>query len=218
MTFGLLGRCPATGRIGAAAVSTGIAVGSRVVFCASGVGAVLTQHRADPRLGPRGLDLLRSGCDAGEALAALVASTPHSRWRQLAVLDAQGGSAAYTGSRVRLETSEAPGTDVVAIGNLLRTHSLAAAMVTAFQDARGPLAERLVRALEAGVAAGGEIRPSRSAALLVYGEQSFPLVDLRIDLAEAPVAALRTLWDAFAPMVGTYVGRAVDPDHAAPLV
>ena len=87
MTFSLIGRCPRSGQFGAVAATSSIAVGARVAHCAAGVGAVLTQHRTDPRLGPRGLDLLRSGCSAQETVDALVASTPHVQWRQIAVLD-----------------------------------------------------------------------------------------------------------------------------------
>jgi len=76
MTFSLIGRCPRTGQIGAAVATSSIAVGARVAYCAAGVGAVLTQHRTDPRLGPRGIDLLRSGCSAQQTADALVASSP----------------------------------------------------------------------------------------------------------------------------------------------
>ena len=95
MTFSIVGRCPTTGQFGAVTATSNIAVGARVVHCAAGTGGVLTQHRTDPRLGPRGLDLLRSGCTARETVDALVASTPHAQWRQIAVLDAAGRSAAF---------------------------------------------------------------------------------------------------------------------------
>ncbi len=214
MTFSLLGRCAATGQIGAAVSTSSIAVGSRVAFCAPGVGGVLTQHRTDPRLGPRGLDLLRSGCNAEETLAALVAGTPHAKWRQIGVLDATGLSAAYSGGRVKLEMSEAVAKDVVAVGNILSNHLVVAAMATTFQDTKGALAERLMRALEAGLAAGGEHGPVHSAALIVYGTESFPLVDLRVDWHDTPIVELRTLWQRYAPLVDDYVQRAIDPDNA----
>src|ERR1700744_6806071 len=111
MTFSIIGRCARTGQIGVAVASPSIAIGARVAYCAAGVGAVLTQHRTDPRLGPRGLELLRSGCTAQETLDALVASTPNARWRQLAVMDAAGNTAAYSGSRTKPEMSEAPAQD-----------------------------------------------------------------------------------------------------------
>ena len=182
MTFSLIGRCARTGQFGAAVTTSSIAVGSRVPFCVPGVGAVLTQHRTDPRLGPRGLALLRSGCSAEQALAALVASTPDHQWRQLAVLDAAGRTAA---------------------------------MRDAFLAAKAePLAERLMRGLEAGLAAGGEPQPVVSAVLVVVEREDFPLVDLRVDLHPTAVAELRRVWDAYRPSVEEFVVRAVNPDAA----
>ena len=106
MTFALLGRCPRTGQIGGVAVSSGIAIGARAVYCAAGIGAVITQHRTDPRLGPRGLDLLRAGRTAQETIDTLVATSPHIQWRQIAALDAAGSTATYSGARTRPEMSE----------------------------------------------------------------------------------------------------------------
>src|SRR3712207_441163 len=101
VTISLLGRCVRTGQFGAAVTTSSIAVGSRVPFVAPGVGGVLTQHRTAPRLGPRGLALLRTGCTAAETVAALVSSTPQHAWRQLAVLDAKGGTAHFHGGHVK---------------------------------------------------------------------------------------------------------------------
>lgn len=213
MTFSLIGRCPRTGQIGAAVTTSSIAVGARCTFAAAGVGAVLTQHRTDPRLGPRGIELLRSGCSAQETLDALVASTPLARWRQLAVLDAAGKTAAYSGARTKPEMSEAPGQDVCAIGNILANARVPVAMLRAFQaDPAGLLAERLLYALEEGLAAGGENGPVRSAHLLVVERESFPLVDLRVDWHDTPIAELRSLWNRYAPQCNDYLIRALDPD------
>jgi len=218
MTFSLLGRCARTGQIGAAAATSSIAVGSRVAFCAPGVGGILTQHRTDPRLGPRGLALLRSGLAAAETIASLVAGTPHSPWRQLAALDASGTSAAFSGARVKLEMGEAVTQNVVAIGNILANHRVPAAMVNGFLEKEAAtLAERLLHALERGLRAGGEHGAVRSAVLVVYGTYDFPLVDLRVDWHETPVAELRALWDRYAPLVDDYVIRAIDPDNAQAL-
>lgn len=215
MTFSLIGRCARTGQFGAAVTTSSLAVGSRVPFCMADVGAVLTQHRTDPRLGFRGLDLLLAGCSAQEALDALVASTPHHRWRQLAVIDAHGNTAHFHGSAVKPSLNAAHGKDVVAIGNILANDRVPEAMMQAFLAAElEPLAERLVRALEAGEAAGGEGGPLVSAALLVVEREVFPLVDLRVDGAQQPIEALRSLWDAYRPKVEEYVIRAVDPDAA----
>ncbi|MCA3370910.1 MAG: DUF1028 domain-containing protein [bacterium] len=215
MTYSILGRCARTGQFGAAVTTSSIAVGSRVPHVAPGIGGVLTQHRTDPRLGPRGLELLRSGCSAEETLAAMVASTPHHKWRQLAVLDAQGRSAHFHGAAVKPALNAVHVPDCVALGNILANDRIPAAMAAAFLDsADQPLAERLVRAMEAGEAAGGEGKPVISAALVVMEKEIFPLVDLRVDLAPDAITALRTLWDAYEPSVREFVTRAVDPDAA----
>ena len=214
MTFSLIGRCPRTGQIGAAVATSSIAVGARCTFAAAGVGAVLTQHRTDPRLGPRGLDLLRSGCTAQQTMDALVASTPHAHWRQLAVMDADGRTAVYSGAHTKPEKNEAAGQDVCAVGNILASAVVPPAMLRAFQaDASAPLAERLVRALEAGLAAGGEHVPVRSAHLLVVERASFPLIDLRVDWHHAPIVELRSLWQVYATQSDDYMLRALDPDN-----
>jgi uncharacterized Ntn-hydrolase superfamily protein len=216
MTFSLIGRCPRTGQLGAAVATSAIAVGSRVAWCQAGVGAVLTQHRTDPRLGPRGLALLRSGCSAQQTVDALVASTHLAHWRQIAALDATGNTAAFSGARTRPEMSAAPAQDACAIGNILSNARVPAAMLRAFQaDATAPLAERLLRALEEGLATGGEHGPVHSATLLVVEHESFPLVDLRVDWHDQPIAELRGLWNRYAPQSSGFVLRALDPDHAS---
>lgn len=215
MTFSLIALCPRTGQIGAAVTTSSIAVATRVPFCAAGIGAVLTQHRTDPRLGPRGLELLRSGCGAAETVAALVASTPHEGWRQLAVLDAAGTTAHHHGARVKPELGAAHGAGVVAIGNILSAAAVPAAMLEGFTAApEAPLAERLLRGLEAGEAAGGEHGAVTSASLMVVWREAFPYVDLRIDLSPTPLPALRRLWEAYAPLADGFVRRALEPDDA----
>lgn len=215
MTFALAARCAATGAFGACAATADLAVGARVGHVEAGVGAVLTQHRTDPRLGPRGLALLRSGCDAHETIAALAASTPVARWRQLAVVDAAGETAAYRGSEVVTTSAEEHGPGCVALGNMLAAPGVAAAMLDAFgADGGAPLAERLVRALEGGAAAGGETGATRSAVVLVAVDPGMRLVDLRIDDDPAPIAALRRLWDGFRPWANDLRLRALDPDAA----
>src|SRR5476651_194380 len=117
MTFALAARCPRTGMLGAAVTTSSIAVGSRCVFARAGIGAVLTQHRTDPRLGPRGLDHLAAGKSAEESVAALVASTPHHGWRQLAIVDASGRTAHFSGHLIRSIHDGVTGEGVVAVGN-----------------------------------------------------------------------------------------------------
>ena len=215
MTFSILGRCGRTGQIGAAGATSDVAVGARIQHVSGGMGAVLTQHRTDPRLGPRGLALLRSGCTAGETVAALVASTPHEAWRQLAVLDAEGRTALHHGARVTPARAGAEGRDCVAIGNILASEAVPAAMVRAFEaDPGAALGDRLVAALAAGEAAGGERGPVVSAVLEIHGGYDFALADLRVDRAADPIAELDSLWRGYAPKMGEFVLRAMDPDRA----
>lgn len=215
MTFSLIGRCARTGQFGAAATTSSLAVGARVQFVAPGLGAVLTQHRTDPRLGPRGLALLRSGCDAAQTVAALVASTPDHRWRQLAVIDPAGRTAHFHGARVKAEHGAAHAKDVVAIGNILSSAMVPGAMAAAFAATPElPLAERLLRGLEAGEEAGGEHGDVRSTSLLVFAEHDFALVDLRVDGHATPIHALRALWEEYAPLMDAYVVRVLTPDEA----
>lgn len=215
MTFSLIGRCARTGQFGAAAATSSLAVGARVQAVAPRTGAVLTQHRTDPRLGPRGLALLRSGCTAEQTVAALVASTPDHRWRQLAVVDAAGRTAHFHGANVKPEHGAAHRPDIVAIGNILSSAAVPDAMAAAFAaDPAATLAERLLRGLEAGEDAGGEHGAVRSASLLVFGDHDFALVDLRVDGDAAPIPRLRALWDEYAPLVDAYVVRVLNPDAA----
>lgn len=215
MTYSLIGRCARTGQFGCAVATSSLAVGSRVPFAAPGVGAVLTQHRTDPRLGPRGLELLRQGCSAEETLAALVASTAHHCWRQIAVMDRLGRTAQFDGAKVKPARAAVDAPDCIAMGNILANEQVPPAMATAFRDSAGePLAERLMRAMEAGEAAGGEGKPVISSVLLVVEHEVFPLVDLRVDDAPEAISALRALWNRYSGMVELFVTRAVDPDAA----
>ena len=216
MTYALAGRCGRTGAFGACVATADIAVGARVPFAEANVGVVLTQHRTDPRLGPAGLDLLRVGHTAAETVAALVESTPFGRWRQLAVVDGSGATASFSGAEVTTTMAEVHGRECVAIGNVLASPTVCDAMVAAFEAAPSEtLAERLVRALEAGRDAGGEQTPARSSALLVVLDPAMTLVDLRSDDDPEPVLALRRLWETYAPWMDEFRLRAVDPDAAS---
>ena len=213
MTFSVVGMCRQTGMFGAAVTTSSIGVGSRCPFARAGVGAVLTQHRTDPRLGPRGLELLAAGQSARQVVAALVQDNPTIGWRQLAIIDTQGETAYYHGDRISSIHAAAQGNAVCAIGNILRSEYVPQAMVEAFgQEPEAHLAERLLRALDAGLKAGGELKQVKSAALVVVHEQPFPLVDLRVELDPQPLAELRFLWELYRPQLELYLRRAIDPD------
>lgn len=214
MTFSLVARCARTGQFGMVISSSSPAVAARCAHVRAGVGAVASQNVTDPALGPLILDQLGAGLSAAEALAAVTAGRPHIDWRQLLVVDGEGRTAIHSGRQVLGIWGEARGVDCAAGGNLLAQDGVPAAMVAGFEAARGHLAERLMQALEAGLAAGGEAGPVHSAGLKVADRLSWPLVDLRIDWAEAPIAMLRAAWDVYAPQMTAYVQRAEDPTKA----
>jgi uncharacterized Ntn-hydrolase superfamily protein len=213
MTFSLVGMCRRTGMIGAAVTTSSLGVGSRCPFARAGVGAILTQHRTDPQLGPRGLELLAAGQSAAQVIQSLATDNPTIGWRQLAVLDRRGDTAYYHGDRIQSIRAAAQGDAVCAIGNIIRHAGIPQAMVEAFgRHPEEHLAERLLQALEAGLAAGGELKQVKSAALLVVHAQPFALVDLRVDLNPQPLVELRFLWELYRPQAELYVRRAIDPN------
>jgi len=216
MTFSISARCARTGEFGLAVSSSSPAVAARCAHARAGAGAVATQNITDPTLGPKGLDLLACGLAATEALERLRAEAPHIEYRQLALVDRNGGTAAFSGSRTLgvHRTVEGPG--VVAAGNLLASPEVPAAMLAAFlADPAAPIGVRLIAAMRAAVAAGGEAGPVHSAGLLVVRDVAWPVADLRVDWHETdPIGALADLWDLWAPQMDAYVTRALDPSGA----
>ncbi len=216
MTFSIAGRCDRTGMFGVAITTSSICVGARCPHARARTGAVATQNITDPTFGPRILDLLAKGHDADDALARAIARQPHLDYRQITVVDNKGETASYTGNHILGTNSIAVDHGCIAAGNLLKSVEVPAAMTDAFvANAREHLAERLLRALEAGLAAGGEGGQVHSAALLVADQQPFPLVDLRCDWDDDdPVAFLRRLWTDYEPQMQAYLDRALDPTKA----
>lgn len=216
MTFSITARCPATGAFGVAVTSSSPAVAARCAHARAGVGAVASQNITDPRLGARGLDLMAAGATAPEALARLLAETPHGSFRQLALVDRGGRVAHHSGARTLGRHGAACGPGAVAAGNLLADAAIPAAMLAAFAAAaEAPLAARLLAALAAGRDAGGEEGPLHSAGLVVVADVAWPVADLRIDWTEGdPVAELAALWERWQPEMAAYVTRALDPAAA----
>lgn len=214
MTFSIVARCARTGQVGLAISSSSPAVAARCAHVRAGAGAVASQNITDPTLGPLVLDQLEAGLSAAAALAAVTKGRPHIDYRQLLVVDRAGQTAIHSGRQVLGVWGEARATDCAAGGNLLAAEQVPMAMVKAFATARGHLAERLLRALEAGLMAGGEAGPVHSAGLKVADRLSWPLVDLRIDWAEDPIGMLRQSWEIYAPQMAAYVQRAEDPTQA----
>lgn len=215
MTFSIAARCERTGAFGIGITTGSICVGARCPFVLSGTGAVLSQHSTDPGLGLRGIELLKAGKSAQEAIDELVKTGRKLSWRQLAAVDRNGRTAHFTGDDCSPERGGHAGPGCVAIGNLLRRKELPKAMIDGFMERpQDSLAERLLRALDAGIAAGGEINPLRSATLLVAEKFPFPEVNLRVDWHDEPVAKLRRIWNRYSPDQAVYMLRVTDPDKA----
>jgi uncharacterized Ntn-hydrolase superfamily protein len=218
MTFSIAARCARTGRFAVAVASSSPAIAARCAHLRAGVGAVTTQNVTDPRLGPRGLDLMALGASAEQARATLAATAPDAAYRQLTLIDAQGRTAAFSGAHALGIHGEAQGRDVVSAGNLLAHSAVPWEIVAAFEDCEMPdLGDRALEAMAAGLASGGEAGPIRSAGLLLSGEVSWPIADLRIDWHEAPIAALRELWELWKPQMEAFVTRALNPSGAPSL-
>jgi uncharacterized Ntn-hydrolase superfamily protein len=215
MTFSIAGRCARTGMLGAVVTTSSMAVGGRCAYAQANVGAVLTQHRTDPRLGPKMLERLRDGAAPAAILKDFEKSETGIGWRQLAIIDAKGQAAFFNGSNIYSVFKGLVGRDCVAVGNIIRNTDVVDAMVKSFEaNEAQPLAERLMRAIEAGDAAGGELKQIKSAGLMVAHRESFPFVDLRVDLDPRPLVQLRFLWELYQPTADEYVVRAVNPDSA----
>jgi uncharacterized Ntn-hydrolase superfamily protein len=216
MTFSLTARCARTGMVGVAVTSSSMAVAARCAFVRAGVGAVATQNITDPTLGPKGLDLMADGKSASQALEALLSEHVDMPYRQLALVDASGSTADFSGTFTLGRHAVATGEGAVAAGNLLTSAEVPHAMIGAFKKSvEAHLAERLLRALEAGLTAGGEEGPVRSAGVLVADRQPWPYIDLRVDWSEGdPIAELRKIWGGWQPQMDDYVTRALDPSSA----
>jgi uncharacterized Ntn-hydrolase superfamily protein len=188
-----------TGEIGAAVQSHWFSVGSIVIWAEAGVGAVATQSFVNPSFGPRGLALLKEGKSPQQALDMLIASDEGRAFRQVALINAKGNTAAYTGATCIPEAGHINGKYYSVQANLMLKNSVWPAMEKAFKESKGPLAERLVAALEAAQAEGGDIRGKQSAALLVVKGASSGkvwedrLIDLRVEDHPEPVKEIKRL-------------------------
>lgn len=211
MTFSIAARCEQTGAFGVAISSSSPCVASRCAFTRAGVGAALSQNITDPRLGPQMLDLLANGRSSLEALAGTVAGTEHATWRQLLLIGKNGAPVIHTGGEALGICGQSLGEHCAAAGNLLANDTVPAAMVQAFEQASGALADRLLIALQAAVAAGGEAGPVHSMGLQVAHEVNWPVVDLRVDWSDDPMADMQRLWTEYAPQQEAYVTRALNP-------
>jgi uncharacterized Ntn-hydrolase superfamily protein len=200
-TFSIVGYDPETGDLGVAVQSKFFAVGSVVPWAQSGVGAIATQARGNTSFGPKGLSLLERGLPVEDVLKALLADDPGREERQVGIVDARGKAVSYTGAKCMAWAGGVSGDGFAAQGNILVGEETVAAMARAFEETDGILGERLMRAIEAGQAAGGDSRGMQSAAMLIvrkdggYGGFNDRYCDLRVDDAANPIAELRRLFD-----------------------
>ena len=215
MTFSIVARCAQPQMFGVAIASSSPAVAARCAHARAGIGAVATQNITDPALGPHILGSLAQGLPARAAMHAALASTPFADYRQLLVLGMRGPPQVHSGRNVLGVAGAAMGADCAAAGNLLGAAEVPAAMLRAFESCGGHLGDRLLEALSAGLAKGGEAGPIHSAGLLIVREVSWPIVDLRVDWSEGePIAELLDIWGMYKPQIDAYVGRAVNPGQA----
>ena len=215
MTFSLVARCRETGMFGVAISSSSPAVAARCSYARAGVGAVASQNITDPTLGSRGLDLLSNGASAGETIAVLKRTGAHIDFRQVLVVDDTGGTAIHSGSQALGIWSEARANDVASCGNLLADAQVPQAIVDGFLASQGHLGDRLIAAMRAGLAAGGEAGPVHSAGMKLVDRVSWPVADLRCDWTEdCPIEAVATAWDVYKPQLDAYLQRAIDPREA----
>ena len=206
-TFSIVGYDAETGGLGIAVQSKFFAVGSVVPWAEGGVGAIATQSWANTTYGPNGLKHLKSGLSAEQALERLVADDAGRAKRQVGIVDANGNVANYTGNECNEWAGAVSGKHYTAQGNILAGEEVVKAMGMAFEKTEGELADKLMAALFAGQAAGGDTRGQQSAALLVvqagsgYGGFNDRYIDLRVDDAEKPIAELQRLLEIHKELV-----------------
>ncbi len=196
MTFSLVARCPRTGMFGLAISSSSPAVAARCSFARAGVGAVASQNVTDPSLGPLTLDLMEAGLSAADAVAEVRRRSRFMEYRQLLAVDRNGLTAIHSGPNSLGIWTQAQAQDVASGGNLLANADVPQAIVEGYLAAKGHIGDRLIAAMRAGLAAGGEAGPVHSAGLKIVDKVSWPVADLRCDWTDdCPIAAIAGLWD-----------------------
>jgi len=215
VTFSIAARCARTGMFGIAVSSSSPCVAARCAHARAGVGAVATQNITDPTLGPKGLDLLAE-LSAPDALALLKRDAEHLEYRQIALIDREGRTAAFSGRKTLGTHAAAESLNAVAAGNLLSDRAIPGLMIEAFhEDESADLGDRIIAAMKAALVAGGEEGPVHSAGMILVDRVRWPVSDLRIDWHETdPIGKLEKLWQLWKPQATDYVTRALDPSTA----
>jgi uncharacterized Ntn-hydrolase superfamily protein len=198
VTYSIVARDPGTGQFGVAVQSKYFSVGSVVAWAEPGVGAVATQSMADPSYGPRGLEMMRKGTPAAEVLAELTALDEVRERRQVGMVDASGAAAAHTGSGCIADAGHRLGEGFTCQANMMFRDTVWDAMAGAFERSQGALAERLLAALDAAEAEGGDLRGRQSVAVIVVGgDASLPAwqkeIELRVEDNPEPLVEMRRL-------------------------
>jgi uncharacterized Ntn-hydrolase superfamily protein len=215
MTFSLVARCPDTGMFGVAIASSSPAVAARCCYVRAGVGAVASQNVTDPTLGPLALDLMERGVSARAAVAEVKRRGRFIEYRQVLAVDRNGSTAIHSGPNALGIWAEAQGENVASGGNLLANDRVPQAIVDGFLASSGHLGDRLMTAVRAGLAAGGEAGPVHSAGLKLVDKLSWPVADLRCDWTEdCPIEGVATAWAIYKPQLEAYIQRALDPRSA----
>ncbi len=215
MTFSLVARCAETGMFGMAIASSSPAVAARCAFARAGIGAVSSQNVTDPSLGPKMLDAMGQGLTSGEALEQVLSLAKHIEYRQVLAVDRVGNTAIHSGPNSLGIWTQAFGKDVASGGNLLANDGVCQAIVSGFEEATGHLGDRLIAAMRAGLAAGGEAGPIHSAGMLIVDTVSWPVAELRCDWTEdCPIENITTAWNIYEPQLDAYIQRALDPREA----
>ena len=215
MTFSLVARCADTGMFGIAISSSSPAVAARCAYARAGVGAVASQNVTDPTLGPLALDLMQGGMGAGEAIAGVKDLGRFIEYRQVLAVDKTGATAIHSGPNSLGIWTQAQGPDVASGGNLLANDGVPQAIVDGFLESAGHLGDRLIAAMRAGLAAGGEAGPIHSAGMMLVDKVAWPVADLRCDWTEdCPIENIATAWEIYKPQLDAYVQRALDPREA----
>lgn len=197
MTFSIIARDELTGRIGMAVASKFFAAGARCLFIKSGVGGVVSQALFNPYYGPRGLALLAAGASGADAVRLLTTTDDGRDRRQLMVMDREGRFAAHTGQQCPAWSGHLLRQTCALAGNILASADVLDAMADSYDaNFAMPFARRLIAALQAGEAAGGDARGRQSAALLVHDQEEYSLLDLRVDDHADPLAELARLEEA----------------------
>ena len=215
MTFSLVARCVETAMFGMAVASSSPAVGARCANARARVGAVSSQNVTDPTLGPKTLDLMEKGLDAVSALAEIKRTEKFMDYRQVLAVDGNGLTAIHSGKNSLGIWTEAKEQNVASGGNLLANENVPKIIVESFLNSKGHIGDRLLKALRAGLSAGGEAGSIHSAGMMIVDRVPWPVADLRCDWTDGcPITTLESAWQVYKPQSGAYIQRALNPSQA----